>query len=582
MKIQAKIFLVVFPIIIVTLGLAETASYFSAVNGITRIAQTFLGFKAAELEKYAGSQWDLLTENNYDSRPDMIAAAQEAIISYAAGITLNDTEIIIALDNAGNIAAATSSIEISDEERSPLLPLLEEEGLKSAKLGGKDRVFRSFYFIPFQWHLLLTEERNVFYAEAEKTGVQTAVTLAASLAAAAVLLVLFTRRLTKPLGQVIAAMNGIIAGGDLSARVPVEYRDETGHLALTFNTMTEELEKAYGQIKRHAFEAVLAGKKEERIRTIFQKYVPRDLIDKFFASPESMLVGDNRTLAILFSDIRSFTTISEGLEPDELVKNLNRYFSGQVDIIMNRSGIVDKYIGDAIMAIWGAPLQHDDDALQSVLAGLEMIEAVQEFNKKQNELGKPEFHIGIGINYGVVTVGNIGSERKMDYTVIGDMVNLASRMEGLTKTYHEEILISESLFEQLKTLEAVTLPSAVTAADTTADPSARQDPALPALRPALPVRLLDTVAVKGKTRGVKIYTVRRGLNENEARGWAFHNDGMELYYRRAFGEAAAKFEAALALIPGDYNAESLLERCRDYAVNPPPENWDGVKVMKTK
>jgi class 3 adenylate cyclase/HAMP domain-containing protein len=575
MKIQAKIFLVVFPLIIVTLGLAETASYFRAVNGITRIAQTFLGFKASELEKYADNQWDLLAENNYDSRPDMIAAAQEAIISYAESITLNDTEIIIALDNTGNIAAATSSMEISDEERFLLLPLLEEEGLKSAKFGGKDRVFRSFYFIPFQWHLLLTEERNVFYADADKTGVQTAVTLAASLAAAAVLLVLFARQLTKPLGQVIAAMNGIIAGGDLSARVPVEYRDETGHLALTFNTMTEELEKAYRQIKRHAFEAVLAGKKEERIRTIFQKYVPRDLIDKFFASPESMLVGDNRILAILFSDIRSFTTISEGLEPDELVKNLNRYFSGQVDIIMNRSGIVDKYIGDAIMAIWGAPLQHDDDALQSVLAGLEMIEAVKEFNKKQNDLGKPEFHIGIGINYGIVTVGNIGSERKMDYTVIGDMVNLASRMEGLTKTYHEEILISESLFEQLKALEAVTLLSS-------ADPGAA--PAFPALGPGpvLPVRLLDTVAVKGKTKGVKIYTLRRSLNENEARGWAFHNDGMELYYRRAFSEASAKFTEALALIPGDYNAESLLERCRDYAVNPPPENWDGVEVMKTK
>ncbi|MDR0403549.1 MAG: HAMP domain-containing protein [Treponema sp.] len=569
MRIQAKIFLVVFPLVIVTLGLAETASYFSAVNGVTRIAQTFLGFKASELKKYADSQWDLLVENNYDSRPDMIAAAREAVISYAASITLSETEIVAALDAAGNLAAATSPVEISDEERSLLLPLLEEDGLKSAKLGGRDRVFWTFYFIPFQWHLLLTEERHVFYADAEKIGLQTALTLAFSLAAAAVLLVLFSRRLTKPLGRVIAAMNGIISGADLSARVPVEYRDETGHLALTFNTMTAELEKAYEQIKRHAFESALAGKKEERIRKIFQKYVPKDLIDKFFASPESMLVGDNRTLAILFSDIRSFTTISEGLEPDELVKNLNRYFSGQVDIIMNRGGIVDKYIGDAIMAIWGAPVQHDDDALQSVAAGLEMIEAVKGFNKKQNELGKPEFHIGIGINYGVVTVGNIGSERKMDYTVIGDMVNLASRMEGLTKTYHEELLISESLFEKLRGLEAVTLPSA--ASNTAGDPGA-----------ALSVRLLDTVAVKGKTRGVKIYTARRGLTENEARGWALHNDGMELYYGRAFNEAAAKFAAALALIPGDYNAENLLARCRDYAVNPPPADWDGVEVMKTK
>jgi hypothetical protein len=153
------------------------------------------------------------------------------------------------------------------------------------------------------------------------------------------------------------------------------------------------------------------------------------------------------------------------------------------------------------------------------------------------------------------------------------MVNLASRMEGLTKTYHEEILISESLYEKLKEQNAVADLSSAAGADTAAGP---------APVPALPVRLLDTVAVKGKTRGVKIYTVRRGLNENEARSWAFHNEGMELYYRRSFTEAAAKFEQALALIPGDYNAESLIARCRDYTVNPPPENWNGVEVMKTK
>ncbi len=133
---------------------------------------------------------------------------------------------------------------------------------------------------------------------------------------------------------------------------------------------------------------------------------------------------------MLFSDIRGFTTISEGMSPDDLVSSLNRYFSGQVDIIMNRSGIVDKYIGDAIMAFFGAPVTHDDDALQAILAGIEMSEAVEDFNRQQKELGKPEFHIGVGINYGIVTVGNIGTDKKMDYTVIGDMVNLASRLEG--------------------------------------------------------------------------------------------------------------------------------------------------------
>ncbi|MDR2553143.1 MAG: adenylate/guanylate cyclase domain-containing protein [Treponema sp.] len=565
MKIRSKIILVVLPLIIVTLSLAEAASYFNAVNGITRIAQRFLNFKAAELKKYAENQWDLLEENNYDSRPDMVEAAQEAVSVYAQSILLSDTELFLALDDGGNPVRASSPVELTPAETARLLPLLTEEqgGLLSARIGGMDRVFRFFYFIPFRWYMILAEERDVFFRDANKITVQTVIILGLSLAISALLLFFFARRLTSPLARVIAAMNGITGGGNLGARVEVEYRDETGHLAATFNAMLGELEKAYERIKGQAFQAALAQKKEERIRQIFQKYVPRDLIEKFFASPESMLVGDNRELAILFSDIRSFTTISEGLAPDELVKSLNRYFSGQVDIIMNRNGIVDKYIGDAIMAFWGAPLKRADDPLQAVLAALDMLDAVRAFNDKQREAGRAEFHIGIGINYGTVTVGNIGSERKMDYTVIGDMVNLASRMEGLTKPYHAEILISESLHGELAGLDAEILAAA-------------------GLGGPLPVRLLDTVAVKGKTRGVKIYTLRRNLGTEEKRGWEIHNQGMEHYYRRSFTEAAALFGEVLSLLPEDFNARNLLERCRAYASSPPPEEWDGVEVMKTK
>ncbi|MCL1815893.1 MAG: HAMP domain-containing protein [Treponema sp.] len=568
MRIRTKIFLVVLPLIIVTLTLAETASYFNAVNGITRIARRFLSFKAAELKKYMENQWDLLAENNYDSSPDMIAAAREAAASYAQNILLSDTEIILALDGSGGLAMSTSSISLGAEEAVKILSLVEDEGdaLLTAEMGGISRVFRHFDFFPFGWHVLLTEERAVFYADADKIALETVLTLALSLAVSAILLVLFAGHITSPLGRVITAMCGIIAGGDLSDRVPVEYRDETGRLALTFNTMLGELEKAYERIKGQAFDAVLSQKKEERIRRIFQKYVPRDLIEKFFVSPESMLVGDNRDLAILFSDIRSFTTISEGLAPDELVKSLNRYFSGQVDIVMNRNGIVDKYIGDAIMAFWGAPVKHEDDPLQAVLSGLDMLDAVKVFNEKQREIGKPEFQIGIGINYGAVTVGNIGSERKMDYTVIGDMVNLASRMEGLTKPYHAGILISETVYAELEKNGNI-------AAD-------GQPPLSAAER--VHVRLLDTVTVKGKTRGVKIYTVKRTLGEKEKQAWTLHNEGMGLYYSRAFAQASSMFEEALSLLPEDFNAQNLLDRCRSYALDPPPENWDGVEVMKTK
>ena len=557
MKIRIKIILVVLPVVIVALCLAQAASYFSAYNGITRVAQQFLHFKATELEKYAENQWDLLLENGFSGRADMVEAAKSAVMLYGQSIILSDTEIILALDENGRTVMATSPLEISPAESEKLLELLnlESEGIFQSMMGGEERVFTAFYFAPFRWHILLSERSLAFYRDADRIRIQTIVVLAAACGIAMLVLMFFARHLTNPLKRVVDAMNAITSNGDLSSRVEVEYRDETGKLASTFNLMISELEKAYAQIKRYAFEAVLAGRKEQRIRQIFQKYVPKDLIDKFFAAPESMLIGENRELAVLFSDIRSFTTISENMAPDDLVNSLNRYFSGQVDIIMNRNGIVDKYIGDAIMAFWGAPVKHSDDALQAIFSGLEMIGAVRKFNEHQKKIGKPSFNIGIGINYGTVTVGNIGSERKMDYTVIGDMVNLASRMEGLTKTYHAEILISETLYEAAVISEEAN---------------------------GLSYRFLDTVAVKGKTKGVKIYTVGMSLGPDEAKAWAAHNRGMELYGRRDFSGAADCFRETLGILSGDFNAASLLDRCKAYAASPPPPDWDGVEVMHSK
>jgi len=552
-------FLVILPLIIVPLVLAEVSSYFQAVNGITRLARQLLGFKLGELEKYANNQWTLLVDNNYAGRPEMVDAAKKAVENYGRSILLSDTEIIFAVDNRGSLAMSTSNLNLQPSETRELLSFLgrENQGLQTAVIGAEKRIFQSFYFTPFDWHILITEKENVFFADAKKITIQTFITLGAAVIAAALLLLLITRRLTEPLKRIAGSMDSIIQTSDLSAKVDVEYNDETGVLAQTFNKMTEELDRAYSQMKRYAFDAVLSGKKEERIRQIFQKYVPNNVIEKFFASPEKMLVGDNRKLAILFSDIRSFTTISEGMAPDDLVSSLNRYFSGQVEIIYNRKGIVDKYIGDAIMAIWGAPEKHEDDALQSVFSGLEMIDAISEFNNNQRRLGKCEFKIGVGINFGEVTVGNIGSERKMDYTVIGDAVNLASRMEGLTKTYHSDLLISESLFEELR----IKAPSA-----------------------GLSYRLLDTVAVKGKTKGVRIFTVKKtaSLSPAEQKAWQIHNSGMKLYYTRSFGEAAAKFKEVLTHLNGDFNADNLYKRCAEYASSPPPADWNGVEIMKTK
>ena len=553
MSIRLKIILIVVPLIVATLALTALSSFLSATNAITGIAKDFLGFKADELSNQAQSQWGLLVENNLSTQPQMIAATQAAVQGYAQSIIRSPTEVILALDASGAVAMSTSPVTVRPEERAALQALIASKSseLTTLRLGGRDRVAKGFWFDPFGWYLTVTEERGTFYNQVNDITRRSAIILGAAILLAVGLMFLFAGYLTRPLRNVAGTMRDIIATNDLSKRVGVEYHDEIGGLAQTFNLMVGELEKAYGQIKSFAFTAVLAQKREQKIRNIFQKYVPKDVIERFFQNPEGMLVGENRNLAILFSDIRSFTTISEKLPPAELVNSLNRYFQSMVEIIMDRhGGIVDKYIGDAIMAIFGAPVRHDDDALASVMAALEMREALDGFNERQRAAGFPEFQTGVGIAFGEVTVGNIGTEKKMDYTVIGDNVNLASRLEGLTKQYHQPIIISESLQELIQDKVAC--------------------------------RLVDLVTVKGKTRGVKIYGVKRALEAAEKEAWEMNEAAMAAYLDRRFSEAARMFEEIGRRLPDDFASGKLSERCRQYEKEPPPADWDGAEVMKTK
>ncbi len=552
MSIRVKIVLIVLPLIITTLLLTGASSFFSATNAITGIAKEFLGFKAAEFQKYAESQWLLLVENNMTERPAMVAATQVAIESYADSIVRSATEVIFALDSRLEVAMQTAELTVEEGEREALQQIVESRttDLITPRISGVERVAKGFYFEPFDWYIVVSEQRDTFYSQVNQITQRTGIILVMAIILGVIMVLVFAGYLTNPLTRVAQAMEKIISTNDLSNRVEVEYNDETGKLAHTFNLMVGALETAYNQIKRYAFKAVLAQKNEHKIRNIFQKYVPSDVIDQFFENPEKMLVGENRVISILFSDIRSFTSISEQMMPDDLVSSLNRYFTVMVDVIMARHGIVDKYIGDAIMAFFGAPVRHKDDALQSVLAGIEMTEVLKDFNAQQRKLGKPEFKIGVGINYGVVTVGNIGTEKKMDYTIIGDMVNLASRMEGLTKKYHQPLLISESLHQKVKD--------------------------------EVDCRLIDTVAVKGKTKGVKIYTVKKRLSEEENKAWTLHNTAMESYYQQDFDKAISYFQNVQKIFPDDYASQVMIDRCRQFKVSPPPENWDGVEIMTEK
>jgi class 3 adenylate cyclase len=554
MSIRLKIILVVVPLVLAALALTGVSSYFSASGGITAIGREFLGFKSEELQDNAESQWGLLVENGFTTRPEMVAATKSAVQSYARSIVRSPTELIFAVGRDGAVAMASAPVSPGAAESSRLAQLAAAKStdLVTIPVAGRERVAKGFWFEPFQWYVLVTEERAAFYSSVDEIAWRTAIIVAVAIAAAVALVLLFASYLTRPITRVVRTMESIISTNDLSQRVVVEYHDEVGQLAQTFNLMTGELEKAYGRIKRQAYEKVVAQRQEQKIKEAFESYVPRDVIEELFRHPESMLVGRDSVISVLFCGISNFSSVSESLNPYDMVTLLNRYFGVMVDVIDARHGIVDKYIEHLIMALFGAPVkrEQDADAVDSVLAGLEMLEALKEFNAGQEAAGGPVLSLGVGINYGVVTVGNIGTDKKMDYTVIGDMVNLASRLQGLTRVYHQELLISESLHRKVSS--------------------------------RMPCRLIDTVAVKGRKKGIRIYTAAAELPPAQKEAWDRSNAAMDAYYARDFLRATAMFAEVRRALPGDYPSELLAKRCQDYAKSPPPADWDGVEVMKTK
>jgi adenylate cyclase len=552
MSIRAKVVALVLPLIIAPLLLTGYISSLSARNGITSIATSFLKFKMDDIQNYGNSQWSLLVQNGMVQNQEFVDAAKAAVASYARSLVREEAELILAIDAQGKLVFTTANVVLDPAESAQLSALREKgtTGWRQLRLGNIERVAQAEPFAPFNWYVLVTEKRDAFYQTTSQIIWQTGVVLSVSLAVAIILLFFFSYVMTQPMRMMVGVMRYVMKTNDLSKRVEILYKDETGELGHSFNLMTEELDKAYQKIKGYALKAVVAQHNEQKIRNIFQKYVPESVIQEIFANPEAALVGQDRVLAVLFSDIRGFTTLSEGRPPNEIVESLNDYFSRMVEVIVKHSGIVDKYIGDAIMAFFGAPVKHEDEAFRSVSSALDMLDALKEFNKGQDRIGRPHYRIGIGINYGNVTVGNIGSEKKMDYTVIGDMVNRASRLEGLTKYYHEELIISESVQWSLKG--------------------------------ALPCRQIDKVVVKGEKREMRIYTSRRELEPADLEVWKMSEQALQLYYARDFNGATEGFLEIARRNPGDSVATRFLERCAAHLKNPPAVGWTGAMVMSEK
>ncbi len=289
-----------------------------------------------------------------------------------------------------------------------------------------------------------------------------------------------------------------------------------------------------------------------QLRATFSKYLGEDVMEEALKHPEKLNQGEKREMTVLFSDIRGFTTLSERMVPEKLAAFIKEYLSPMTQIVFDEKGTLDKYIGDALMAFWNAPLDQPDHALRACRASIGFLQKLEELKAKWRAESYPEFDIGVGINTGPMIVGNMGSDVRVDYTVMGDAVNLASRLEGTNKEYETRIIISETTWQQVQGKVAA--------------------------------RRLGAVRVKGKRKPVRIYELRGiGLPEGvEAEAIAAFEAGLEAYTEQRFVEAEGHFRRALALWPEDAPCRRYLEEIEVLKVQPPGPGWDGVYTATTK
>lgn len=339
----------------------------------------------------------------------------------------------------------------------------------------------------------------------------------------------FSRRLAKPLSELSEEMDKIQRFDLTSDKTIVSSITDVQNMVVAFYKMRQGLRS-------------------------FGKFVPADIVRQLIEQEgDAHLGGEKRELTIHFSDIEGFTTVSESLKPEELVDLLAEYLGEMSRIIAEEKGTVDKYIGDAVMAFWGAPQPVPNHAVHAAHAALKCQARLVELENKWRSEGKPVFRCRIGLNTGEIIVGNMGSAERLNYTVIGDAVNLASRLEGINKYYGTRIMLGE-------TTQKLVADSFVT-------------------------RLLDFVAVKGKNEAIRIYELvgeKGKVPQQELEFIKVFESAIQAYRNQEWDVAEARLKEGLKLKKDDEATQLFLERIADYRVNPPGANWSGEYVMKTK
>ncbi len=349
-----------------------------------------------------------------------------------------------------------------------------------------------------------------------------------------------TRSLVEPVKRLLGGTKAVEAG-DLEVEILVKTHDELATLARSFNHM------------------VVGLREKERIRETFGQYVDPRIVRNLLENQIPADGGEHRVMTVFFSDLAGFTQLCEGLTPNAAVRFLNRYFSLMSEVVRSQQGIVDKYIGDSVMAFWGPPFtEAADHARLCCIAALDQMARMETFRAGLPDLfgvrhGLPEVNVRMGIASGDVTVGNIGSETSRGYTVIGDTVNVASRLEQANKFYGTQILVSEGTREL--------------AGDT------------------LAFREIDSLQVAGKQEAVRVFELLGYANEMSdavRRRVQAYETGLAHYRRQEWDAAASAFQACLEIDPQDKPGQVMLARIAAFRQTPPPTGWDGVWVAPGK
>jgi len=357
------------------------------------------------------------------------------------------------------------------------------------------------------------------------------------------------------LGILIPRIGSFAAKGALIAAIAVAWATLAqalfggGVLLATVMPLVNVVAAAFSVI----FLGYLSTDREKlKLRSTFTRYLGEDVMEEALQNPDKLNKGEKREMTVLFSDIRGFTTLSERMLPEKLAAFMNEYLSPMTRIVFDEKGTLDKYIGDAVMAFWNAPVEQPDHAVRACRAAWAMLQKLEELKAKWRSENYPEFDIGVGINTGTMIVGNIGSDVRVDYTVMGDAVNLGSRLEGTNKEYDTKIILGEGTY--------------------------------PAVKDHVITRRLGAVRVKGKRKPVKIYELR-GLGKaegKEAEAIAAFEKGLDDYVAQSWDAAEASFKRVLELWPEDPPTRRYLEEIAQLRQFPPGQGWDGVYTATHK